>query len=536
MSTTCVKYFWLLSVFICSSICVNAQDINWVMQPNLKGVDALLMPSSNEQSTLKLLKVKKDRHFGVVNINGEIIVPVDHEKVQIWNDGKHCSSYTNGTQRFYDNEGYEIEEDIVTEMSNKRFSKRKDERMQKLIVEFMAKNDNIEILKNENRYYVINTNTRDTIVPRWSEKSKITDKGIIFYLGSSPDFHQIAVNGDGEVLQKFNRYASIEYQDDAHIIIKDSRKYGLFDVNLNVILPLDYDRMNKIGDDKFILQKDGVCFIANSNAEPIYDIKAEYIYQSEDKKILLGRDKRVTYVFDSITNTFRKYDFGFRSVYKNQTKYIVTNKDTLKGYFDLLSQELLIPLKYRYASLIDGLFVGTNEKMKKRRINLNGPIGIKDIYNSKGDLILSDSVSNLKKIASGYYEYTSPDKIIRIMNQKGVIIKEFEAGTKVYTKHGRFIGIKKKGEKKANFYLTADFLAEKMDNSFSSIGDILSYKKSETKYIIAGNQEKYGIIDLEGNTLVPFVFENIQANSNSSEYMVVQKDGGLGIIKTPAIL
>lgn len=537
MTSLSLHKFCFSLIISCLALVIQAQDINWIMQPNVKNVDQLTIPSSPEQNPLKLLMVKKDGKYGLVDVNGDIIIPVDNDRVQVWNGGKHCSRYKNKVQKFYDNEGYELEEAEVVEISDNRQRSDQAVRMNEKIDVFKSKNSKIDVIKEGNRFVVINSETRDTLVSRWNKKTKITENGIVLYQGSAPDYNLIAVDVDGNELQRFGNNANIEYQDESNFIIKDLRKYGLYDSRFKQLLPNEYDRMSKIGDNRFIIEKDDKCFIADSNGKPLYSMTANYIYQSDDKKILIGQDKRATYLFDSTSNSFKTYDFGLASIYKNKTKYLVTNTDTLKGYFDLISGELIVPLKYRYASIENGLFIGTNDKFVKtkrmKRFYVNGHMSFKDVYNSSGDLILSDTIKSVERVAAGYFSCTMKDKKIKIIDENGKVLKELEEGTRLNPKHGRFVGVQNSGQRGFRYYTKADFLAGKMDKSYSSLGDILTYKDSETKYIIAGNDGKYGIIDLEGNTLIPFVFEKIEENRKSSELMIVKKDGAFGIIKAP---
>jgi len=206
--------------------------------------------------------------------------------------------------------------------------------------------------------------------------------------------------------------------------------------------------------------------------------------------------------FDSKNNVW--YEDNVLMVMKNG-KYGLIN----------LSGEEVLPCEYDTISTLEGV-------KNSILVNKNGLYGM---VNNEGGIVLD---TKYKKIINMDEDYKNGYITVDDSNQYGVVDylgkqileNKYEQIESIY---GNGLYVIKEGD---NLKLIDAKGETKLEEGYDKIAQILQY--SSTKGIVFIDEEKYGVMNLDGDTLIPAEYEKIEEVKDST--FIAKKDGKYGVI------
>ena len=193
------------------------------------------------------LIVKKDSNVGLVNNTGKVIIPVEYSEIETiskdYKDG-YLVKNTDSKYGIINSEG-----NVVLE----------------------CKYDDIKKIKDDNNYIVKEDGT-------WKV---VAEDGTTFLEG---------------------KVANAEDMDNGNVIIKEKGKYSVINTNTDVKIPADYSGIAYLFDDKYVAIKDGKYGVININNEEIVSFKYENITYNKTTEYLKAKNEDGT--IDYMTKDF----------------------------------------------------------------------------------------------------------------------------------------------------------------------------------------------------------------------------------------
>ena len=235
------------------------------------------------------LLVKKDEKYGVINIKGNKLVNIEYDKIAV--DGYYTPDSN------YKYAGY-----IISNTTDEGY-----------------------------RYGYINYDGKLLLEPEYNQLSRvigIEDNENAYILCAKNGQYGIIKNTE-ELIK--NEYQSIEYDESSKVFtLEKSKKYGIADLNGNIIVPTEYDQIDITGIYLYAQNSQGITVYNSDGTQANIDTNVAILNTSNEK-------------------------YKIRIDNKEGTKYGVINEDG----------EQLIEEKYNYIEyLFDNLFIASNEQSK----------------------------------------------------------------------------------------------------------------------------------------------------------------------------
>lgn len=396
------------------------------------------------------LLVKIDNKCGIININGAEIIDVAYDKIE--------------ADKYYDeNDRYKYEGYITCNVSDEGY-----------------------------RYGYINYEGKKITDPVYNELYRIPG------IGQKDAYLICAENGKYGLLENSekkidNDYQSLSYNDSNNTIIaQKGKKYGVFSISGNMIVPVEYKQIDVSGDYLYATSTDGTIKVFDDEGK-------EADIDSSLKIINTANENDKIYIDSSEGKTIY-------SVYKNGTK--VTKKDYLyiqylyDNYFIACENygklgvidddgNVKIDLKYSSIQKID------NTKLIQAQSNTEKTLAI---YSSN-----MDKVAELKNAS-----FVVMDNYIKLFNDDDIKYVSFDgrelSNTELFSKNKIFA--KKSGDKWGFVDSNGNVV---VDYKYDKVTEI-------NEYGFAGIEvdEKWGVIDDSGKVIVEPQYE---IDSNSPEFI-----------------
>lgn len=408
-------------------------------------------------------KASKNGNWGFIDEQGEAIIPFEYNVINEFVDNK-AKAKKNGYWGFIDNKGKTIIPFVFDEIG-----------------EFV--NNKTKAKKNGFWGYI--DEQVNTIIPfEYIEigefingKAKIKKNGLN---GLTDE------NGNGFVIFKKDKSFTGNYGEKI-----ENFKFGIQDLNNNVILPAIYDKIEEFVDDRAKAYKDKK-FIGGNRWSPEYSYNTGYIdiYGNEiiDNAIelesgLIKGEKFGKWGIQSKSNEIVvKFEYEVIHEYINGKAKVKKNNNW--GYIDNQGN-IIIPIEY---SKIEDFIDGRAKAIKK---GLNGMI----------DENGNELIENITEIENGLLKGKKFDKW-GILSKKNEIITPFE-----YSVIDEFInGIAKacKNEMFGYIDLQGHIIIPFEYSEIGSFSDGKAKARRGSSYY-----QKYGYINDKGKIIIPFVFDKI---------------------------
>lgn len=376
------------------------------------------------------LLVEQNNKYGVINIKGTNLVPIKYETIKV--DGYYSDKDKSA------NSGY-----IVSIKTDEGY-----------------------------RYGYIDVDGNVLLDTEYNDISRVTDKDDVtdIYLVASKNGQYGVYKNKSQIIN--TEYQSIQYSKNIDsFIIEKSKKYGVSDINGNVIVEVKYSQIDINGKYLYVKEKDGLTEVLND--------KGEATNMSHDiSKIEVADGK---YIIKITTQN-------------DQTRYGLEDKN----------EKQLVDTKYIYLEyLYDNYFIACNEE---------GKLGI---INDKGEEKVEFKYDSIQKIQDTKLVQGSIDseELKQIYSEK--MEKVCELKNARISKVNEYIEIKNDTEK---IYL---------DKQGKNVNKKEVYKENEL--ISIQKDEKWGFEDKTGTIIVECIYDQV-TEFNEYGYAGIKKDNKWGVI------
>lgn len=298
--------------------------------------------SINFDEKNKVYVIEKSKKYGISDINGRIIVPLEYNQIDI--NGIYIYAENEQGTTVYNKDGNQVNIDT-----------------------------NIAIIDTENENYKIKINSTET-----------TKYGVI--------------GKDGKKLVD-EKYNYIEYLYDNYFIVsKENSKLGIIDDKDTEKIEVIYDSIQKIQNTKLIqtsISQTNTIQLFSKEMKKICDMK-DAIVDVYDNYIEIYNDKEIKY-FDKEGKELRNIE-----VYPNNTRY-VKEENGKYGFVDK-NNKLVVDYKYDYATEFNEYgFASVNKDGKWGAIDEDGKEVIAPSYQFNGNFI-PFFIGEFYKITYGFGE------------------------------------------------------------------------------------------------------------------------------------
>ena len=374
------------------------------------------------------LLVKQNDKYGVINIKGNKLINIEYDKIEV--DGYYAGE-----------DGYKFSGYIVSNKTGEGY-----------------------------RYGYIDTNGKQLLKIEYNQISRITeidDKENIYLINAKNGQYGVIKN-DKQIIN--NEYQSISY-DEANnlLVIEKSKKYGVADLNGNIIVPTKFDQIDITGIYLYAKNSQGTVIYNNNGTEANIDTNISILNTSNEK-------------------------YRIRINNENGTKYGVIGKDGKQ----------IIEEKYNYIEyLYDNYFIVSNSKSK---------LGVIDDKDNIKIEIKNDSLQKVQN-ADIIQAVTSSDKTTRLYSKDMNLICEMK-DAKVQTEND-YIVISNETDKK---FFNKD--GQEVENKEVYKENTLFSKKEN---------DKWGFVNKEGKTIVEPIYDKV-TEFNKYGFAGVLKDNKWGVV------
>lgn len=252
-----------------------------------------------------LLKVKKDEKYGLIDLLGNEVLPIEYDNIStlkgvensilVQKDGKYGLVNSEGS--------------IIIEANYKEIKS----------IEEDYKKGYITIDEN-NKYGVIDYNKKQLLPNEYEEIKQVYGQNL--FVIKESDKEKLIDSEKNVVLEKgFDEIKQI-LQYSEGIIFTDSKKYGVMNLNGDEIIPAEYEEIKEAKDSIFIAKKDGKYGIIDKEKNTKVEFNYSNITYNKQADIYLAEDENYnTVVLDNQFN--------------NKLQGILSEINTDKGYMKL---------------------------------------------------------------------------------------------------------------------------------------------------------------------------------------------------------
>ena len=374
------------------------------------------------------LLVKQNEKLGVINIKGNKLINIEYDKLEV--DGYYTGE-----------DGYKFSGYIVSNKTGEGY-----------------------------RYGYINNDGNLVLKIEYNQISRITqinDNENAYLINAKNGQYGLTIN-DKQVLN--NEYQSISY-DEANklLVIEKSKKYGVANLDGNVIVPTKFDQIDITGIYLYAKNSQGTVIYNNNGTEANIDTNIAILNTSNEK-------------------------YRIRINNENGTKYGVIGKDGKQ----------IIDEKYNYIEyLYDNYFIVSDAKSK---------LGVIDDKDNIKIAIENDSLQRVQN-TDIIQTVTTLDKTTKLYSKDMNLICEMKNAN--ITAEKDYIAISNETEKK--FYTKNGQEVENRE----------VYKENEL--FSKKENDKWGFVNKEGKTIVDPIYDKV-TEFNKYGFAAVLKDGKWGVV------
>lgn len=277
-----------------------------------------------------LIAVKKDNQWGFVDKNNSTIIPFVYE--QVWH-------FHNGFAKIRNNQQYGIIDLTGKIIIPTQYQWLSD-----------ANEQGVMVFKQDNLFGLIN---KDNQIVREAKSEKIADFNHIIIQKQTVSINKTVEENSPQEKQADNMEYDFEKIDGKYVIsenilanktviITENNQYGLADATGKIILPVEYNYISVISEDRFKIQKNKQYGIADSQGNIIFPVEYEYIAEFKDGLAYFRKTNGEYGVVDLDGNILAPM-YSNVSEFKNGLAKV--EKDGDKGLVNLQGK-LVLPIEY----------------------------------------------------------------------------------------------------------------------------------------------------------------------------------------------
>lgn len=505
----------IILIFICI-ITLNAQaqqGITWRIKPVDLDIDEIRLNNADYQ-TKDLYVVKKGKLYGAIDLSGKLVLPIEYTYVEVLSDAMYLNVRKKMDQFVFDRDGNSYTWEEATENTKEARRKQKNAYLQTVIDKLDAP-ANFSLYEEKNAIIIKGANgiPLDTAMSyrnghQFNKDLYKINNGYYFYIFSRNKRY------------KKSKVGYLRNANERFIVLdKGWKKQGLYDYDLNELLPKKYDKI------EFSPYNEAIA-IENTETKvaKIIDYDLNVLKEGKFGKVTFRKDKAIfaegskVELFDFISGTSTVLPYKkFKSIKKSDL--VIVSRDSLKGVFDLNIAREIIPLSHKYIKMKGAFFIGYDKKRGLRPFN---------IYNKKGQKLAVIEGNNFD-IVNSYLLIIN--KVTTILDTTGTIIDQSKH---IISAKNGFVRVK---EGTNTYYtpLTNYLNGNAADLHFDKISqESLKATFTDKPYFVAKRGDKMGLIRKDGSILLDFIFENIDREYMTSPELSVKYNGKLGILILPS--
>ncbi|MBQ9184159.1 MAG: WG repeat-containing protein [Neisseriaceae bacterium] len=278
-----------------------------------------------------LIAVKKNNAWGFVDKNNHTVIPFVYE--QVWH-------FHNGLAKIRNNQQYgmiDLTGKIIIPTQYQWLSD--------------ANEQGVMVFKQDNHFGLIN---KDNQIFREAKSEKIADFNHILIKKETVSINKTAEENSPQDKQSDNTKYDFEKIDGKYVIsenilanktviITENNQYGLADATGKIILPVEYNYISVISEDRFKIQKNKQYGIADSQGNILLSIEYDEIFDFEDGLATVKKNEKNGVVdLDGRIIVPIIYDISIHP-FKNGLAEV--REDWKRGLVNL-SGEIVLPIEY----------------------------------------------------------------------------------------------------------------------------------------------------------------------------------------------
>ena len=317
----------------------------------LKGYDLLEVVTNKDKNDNiiiedDVLRVKKDGKYGLINLDGKVLLNTEYEDITALEGISNClKTKKDGKFGIANSEGKVILENKYVDITNLG----KDDK-----AGFIVKND-------EGKFGAVSYTGTKELEEKYDSVEKIHKSDMFVVIEGTS---QKLINKDGTVVLEngFDKITEILQNKDNGVIFEKDGKFGVMKLSGETTIPADYESLKEANNGFFIAKKDGKYGIIDLKNEEVIDYKyarlqykdAEDIFILEDenanatllngdfeeklKCILIELNEEKGYFKARVGEEYKYYNFKFeekqaKDVLPSNTLYL-SKKDGKYGFVD----------------------------------------------------------------------------------------------------------------------------------------------------------------------------------------------------------
>ena len=279
-----------------------SQELNKEQNNDNQSLETTLKYDSKEDYYYGLAVVKKDSKYGAVNIQGELVVPIEYDKISgffINNNVTLSRAEKDGKWGVIDNKNNIVIPFIYETMyyySDKLFAVEMNNKWGfidiegRVIIPFEYKqvwsfNNGVAIAQIDNKWGFIDKENKSVVPFIYDYASWFNDNYIKVRMDK---LYYIVDTSGGKIDNKnYESFDLIDYDYEywERYRVEVNKKYGMIDNNANVILPCEYDWIGDYNNGRIKITKDKKSGVVDINGNIIIPIIYDNLYFSDNKRI-----------------------------------------------------------------------------------------------------------------------------------------------------------------------------------------------------------------------------------------------------------
>ncbi|WP_207511998.1 WG repeat-containing protein [Longitalea luteola] len=379
-------------------------------------------------------------------------------------------------------------------------------------------------VKLNGKYGVINTKGQIIIPCIYDEMTSMTIDGMAYYVVSKGGREGV-INAQNETVIPFE-YGNIRksYNSSMHLEVSKNGRYGLMNfVSRKMVIPAIYERVDVLSNNLVQVRKGNLYTLFNLSGEQVFsnwysqldiNIDSDYaLVELNGKKgvISLAEKKTIPLEYEVLTR--------LRNGYSSTNTFFIAAR---AGRYGILGRDGKIVLPFQYSMITTSGYdlVVVTKNNKKGLLTTEGTPVLAVEYD---DIVDADRYLMIKK-----------DSKYGVVNRSGAFLLpvEYEAMSRMYMADSystSYLLATRNGKKGV-----VDAISGKPRIEFV-YDDLIGYRKysySSTENfnnsIIAVRNGKYGMIEINGNVLLPFNYDDLQYMN--SFLVIAGKGGKYGVV------
>lgn len=510
------------------------QQPDWVIEPVIENVDEV----DARPCKYGLIKINKDGLEGMVNADNTLIVPPIYRSVSVEINGKVINAIKKDRSGndFYSITGSSVSEEQYKSMSKEYWdSKDKNTGPSETFQAILNTDPKVKFEQTTKGNYDIFSPSGELVaINARVSQSKLIGKNFIRVRDRSTEKKQrdakniIVLNlKTGEILERNTQRPEIEINPQGYFSIEgddDTKLYNKHGDYLKKFEEFTFCKNEHLGigisDGKYRLYDLEVMKQIGEVTNNIYDNNSHIIFRFDQKTVIYNTGSKSFSEFPYQYNNYQNLD-------NTDTNQLVLKDREMLGVFDITVESWIIEPEFAY--IVNTTF----NYYIARRDNYIGFKTHMTLIDLEGNIIYDDPNLGIYCFVNSY-KVTNPDFSTKLMSYSGTELESFSSEYVVssYRDRNMFSVTKLKGGSSESYHVNKYFSDEVVRFDHVEF-TIVSKAEPNTFWYIIKKGNLLGILDFEGNVILPILYDKIIIDRFENDYIKVRKDNKWGVLVHP---